>query len=84
MADYATLAAAHRAAVSRAADAGKALTLARHSLNAAGGAAIDTVRVRQLANAAGRAEAAYRQACREADEANAAATAANPNAEPRR
>lgn len=78
MANYATFAAAHRAAVAHAADAGKALTLARHSLNAAGG---DSVRGARLSEAVTAAEAAYRAACEEADQANTAASAGNPSAE---
>lgn len=85
MADYAALATAHRAAVARATNAGQDLTIARHNLNVASqGGRATSARITELAADVEAAEIVYRAACREADQANAAATAANPNAERRR
>ncbi|MEU3452289.1 hypothetical protein ABZ671_01575 [Micromonospora sp. NPDC006766] len=80
MADFTALAAAHRAAVAEAVTAGHALTLAQHNHRAAGGS-VTPERRAQLAATASTAETRYREACERADQANAAATAANPNAE---
>lgn len=85
MADYKTLVEVHRVAVARATSAGQDLTIARHNLNAASrGGRAASARIADLAADVEAAEIVYRAALAEADAANAAATAANPNAERRR
>lgn len=80
MVDYRTLAAAHRAAVTKAAAAGKARQLARHNFTAAERSGASTERLTYLDALCEQADATYRAASERAEEANAAATAANPNA----
>ncbi|MFY1595575.1 hypothetical protein [Micromonospora sp. WMMD737] len=81
MADYAALAAIHRAIVADTAKIGRALTHARRAYADAKQAGATTERLAYLDAVREQTEGAYRAGCERAEAANAAATAANPNAE---
>lgn len=79
MATYDRLAQAHTVAVKRAVDAGQVAHRATHAHRAAVTGGVQGDRVAQLASTAVAAKAAWTAACRVADQANVAASAANPN-----